>query len=275
MKVGMISFDFEHHNTVEEMLDDARHFGMTILDCGVDHLVDDSAALNSVLKKKEAYGIEIESSFGDKYVELADKQTTDRFEAFCKKVCLPLGIKTLATASSHHRWRKDPPLEEQLQRMAAALKKLAPVAEHYGVTLCIENHADYRVGEVIRIIDMVNSPNVRAKFDSANCLCVLEDPTDASRIIAPFVRSTHLKDNSLAPYTNGQMLCITPQILGEGDVDISTIVHILVQNAPNPQELPWIIEIDGGTPPGKHTYESGIGGSVRYLRSLLEREGIK
>jgi sugar phosphate isomerase/epimerase len=279
MKIGMISFDFEHHNTVDEMLDDAKHFGMTILDCGVDQFLDDPAGLDVVRKKMETYGIEIESGFGDNYIELADKQPTDRFEALCKKVFSPLGIKTLATAaghpSAHHRWHKDPPLEEQLQRMAAAIKNLAPVAEQYGITICIENHADYRVREIIRMLDIINSPNVRAKFDCANCLNVMEDPVDAARIIAPFVRSTHLKDNSLAPYTNGQMLCITPQILGEGDVDIATVVHILVQNVRDPQNLPWIIEIDGGTPPGKHSYESGIGNSVRYLRSLLEKEGVK
>jgi sugar phosphate isomerase/epimerase len=275
MKIGMISFDFENHATIEEILAEAHHYGMNIIDTGVADLKDDPAKMAEVQKLMERYGIEIESGFGDAYIQNADRQTTDRFEELCKKVFVPMGIKTLATASSHHRWRTDPPLEEQLQRMAAALRQLAPVAQLYGVTLCIENHADYRVGEVVRIIDMVGSPNVRAKFDSSNCFCVLEDPVEAARIIAPFVHSTHIKDNSLHPLTNGQMLNIQFNILGEGDADIATVVHILARYAPDPQNLPWIIEIDGGNPPAGHTYESGIGGSVRYLRALLEKEGIK
>ena len=275
MKIGMISFDFEHHSTIEEILEEAHRYGMNVIDAGVADLADNPARMDAVRGLMERYGIEIESGFGDRYIENADRQTTGKFEELCKKVYVPMGIKTLATASSHHRWRKDPPLEEQLQRMAAALRQLAPVAESYGVTLCIENHADYRTGEVVRIIDMVNSPNVRAKFDTANCFCVLEDPVEAARVIAPFARSTHIKDNSLHPLTNGQMLNIQFNILGEGDVDVPSVVHTLVQYAPDPQNLPWIIEIDGGTPPPGHTYESGIGGSVRYLRALLEKEGLK
>ena len=274
MKIGMISFDFEKHSTLEEILEEARRYGMNIVDAGVADLLGDEGRLSRIKELTEEYGIEIESGFGDDYMKTAENQETDRFEKLCKEVFTPLGVKTLATASPRHRWRKDPPLKEQLRRMAAALRKLAPVAEAYGITLCIENHADYRVSEVIRIIDMVGSPNVRAKFDSANCFCVLEDPVEAARTIAPFVRSTHIKDNSLHPLTDGQMLSIKFNVLGEGDANIPSVVHMLAQNAPDPRSLPWIIEIDGGVPPAGHTYESMIGGSVEYLRKLLVKEGL-
>jgi len=276
MKIGMISFDFEHHDTIEDILEEAHHYGMTIVDTGVANLLDDPGRMAKVQKLMEKYGIEIESGFGDKYMENADKQTTDRFEELCKKVFIPMGIKTLATAAvplGMHRWVKDPPLEEQLHRVSAAIKKLAPVAESYGVTICIENHVDYQAREILRIIDMVNSPNVRAKFDSGNCLCVREEPVDAVQIIAPFVRSTHIKDSTSRPY-DGTPLNLSPAVVGEGDIDIATVVYFLVKYAPDPQNLPWIIEIDCGTPPAGHTYESGIGGSVRYLRGLLEKLGI-
>ena len=275
MKIGMMAMNFENNATLEDILKEAHQYGMNVVDAGVADLLGDEERIARVRELSRSYGVDIESGFGDNYIENAERQEYGGFEELCKKVYVPLGIKTLATASSHHRWRKDPPLEEQLRRMAAALKKLAPVAEAYGLTLCIENHADYRVSEVIRIIDMADSPAVRAKFDSANCFCVLEDPVEAARAIAPYVRSTHIKDNSLHPLSDGQMLSIRFESLGEGDADIPSVIHMLARRAPDPCTLPWIIEIDGGKPPRGHTYESCITGSLSFLRSLLEKEGIK
>src|SRR5436190_15680358 len=90
------------------------------------------------------YAISVSVNWGDRFIAHGPDQPTDGFEAFVTQLCRPLDVQVIGTTGSAHagRWLKEPPLAEQLSRLTAALRRLAPVAEGNGVKIAIENHAD-------------------------------------------------------------------------------------------------------------------------------------
>src|SRR6266542_6125420 len=203
------------------------------------------------------YGMAVSVNWGDQFIANGADQPTDRFAAFVEQLCRPLGVQVIGTTSPAHagRWLKDPPLAEQQQRLAAALKRLAPVAEANGVKLAIENHADYRGHELATILEEVDSPAVGAKLDTGNAFAAVEDPTEAAKALAPFVFATHVKDvrvesepwgrkeqvpeTALVP--NG-LLVMLECALGDGHVDFDTILPLLAERGPLGNDLALIIE---------------------------------
>ena len=166
-------------------------------------------------------------------------------------------MQVIGTTGSAHagRWLKEPPLAEQLSRLTAALRRLAPVAEGNGVKLAIENHADYRGHELASVLEAVGSPAVGAKLDTGNAFAAVEDPTAAAQALAPFVFATHVKDvrvesepwgrrdqvpeSALIP--NG-LLVMLEVALGEGHVDFDAVLPHLAERGPLGRDLVLTIE---------------------------------
>lgn len=203
----------------------------------------------------ERYGIEVELSFGDRYIENGPNQTTDAFADWIDTVCRPLGVTMIGTVSDLHggRWLKDPPLPEQLDRLAAALKRLAPVAEDRGVKLAIENHADYRGSELAQVLTEVDSQAVGARFDTGNPYTVIEEPLAAAEALAPFTFSTHIKDQIVESEPGnrgihpGGLLALANCRLGEGHVDLPAIVDLLAKRSPVGEGLWLVLEVRSET----------------------------
>jgi sugar phosphate isomerase/epimerase len=163
----------------------------------------------------------------------------------------------VGTTSPAHagRWLKAPPLAEQQQRLAAALKRLAPVVEANGLKIAVENHADYRGHELAAVLEEVDSPAVGAKLDTGNAFAAVEDPTAAAQALAPFVFATHVKDVRVesepwgrrdqvpeaALIPNG-LLVMLEVALGEGHVDFDTILPLLAERGPLGNDLSLVIE---------------------------------
>ena len=200
---------------------------------------------------KERTGIGVHLGFGDRYIDHGDAQPTDRFAEFVERVCRPLGVDVVGTASHLHggRWLKEPPLDEQLDRLAAALQRLAPVAADAGVYLAIENHADYRGYELARVLERVASRYVGARLDTGNAYCAIEEPVAAAQALAPFTFSTHIKDEVVEAepgnrgLTPGGLLGLRECVLGEGHVDLPTIVALLAERGPLGDDLVLTMEV--------------------------------
>ena len=224
-----------------------------------------SRFVERVNELRQRHGIGVSLNFGDDYVKHGAEQPTERFERFVTQLCRPLGTTVVGTVSPSHggRWLKDPPLVYQLERLAEALKRLAPVAEANGVKLAVENHADYRGYELASVLERVGSPAVGAKLDTGNALAALEDATAAAQALAPFTFATHVKDVRVEsePGNRGldlRGLCVMLEVgLGEGHVDFPTVLAELARHGPLGNDLTLTIE------EGARTIE----GSVAYART--------
>jgi sugar phosphate isomerase/epimerase len=220
---------------------------------------------------QQRYSIDVSVNWGDQFIANGGDQPTDRFAAFVEQLCVPLGVRVVGTTSPAHagRWLKEPSLGEQQARLAAALKRLAPVAEASGVKLAVENHADYRGHELAAVLERVDNPAVGAKLDTGNAFAAVEDPTDAARALAPFVFATHVKDVRVEAEPWGRkeqvpesalipsgLLVMLEVALGEGHVDFDAILPILSERGPLGNDLVLTIEERAKT----------IDGSVAYAR---------
>ncbi len=145
----------------------------------------------------------------------------------------------------HTRFTTEPPLDEQLALITEHSRPVVKVAEECGIVLAFENHLDYRAREVNRIIEGVNSPNLRFLFDTGNTLTVCEDPVDAAHDAAPYTVLVHLKDLKVHPWTPGRefvsVMYAAP--LGRGHVQNKKIMEILREKTPNHDKLVLSLEM--------------------------------
>ena len=126
--------------------------------------------------------------------------------------------------------------KERARATIEGLRGAAPVAQDLGIVLVLENHEDFTGSEIARIMEEVDHPSVGALYDFGNSMMVLEDPMEAAKAMAPFVRTVHLKDHILTvdPFGTGgsdaenTIVCGVP--VGRGKIDIEGILGYLLEN---------------------------------------------
>jgi sugar phosphate isomerase/epimerase len=213
--------------------------------------------------------IELEPSCMVNYCSTGDEaqQVRDKVVATLENVHRLGGprLRTMAMRATN-RFTKHPPLDEQLDMIEANLKAVVAVAAELGIVMAMENHCDYRGCEVAALIRRVNSPFFGAALDTANAFTSFEDPADAAAALAPYARTTHIKDFRIdALGIPGKAPWIPVGCaLGEGNVDNLAIVDLLARQAPDPAALPLIVEVNWPAA-GEDTTDL-IVRSVAYLR---------
>ncbi|MBI3971990.1 MAG: sugar phosphate isomerase/epimerase [Chloroflexi bacterium] len=270
MKLGAVASALVRERTPEAMQPEALFEAAHRL--GLDHVElpsrgwDEAGWVERVGGLQERYGIGVELGFGDRYIQHGADQPTERFAEFIERACRPLGVKVIGTASHLHggRWLKEPPLDEQLDRLAAALRRLAPVAEAGGVRLAIENHADYRGYELALVLERVGSPAIGARLDTGNAYCAIEEPVAAAEALARYTFATHIKDEIVEaePGNRGVapgLLALRGCALGEGHVDFPAILELLAKQGPLGADLVLTMEVPAAS----------IETSIAYARSTL------
>ena len=97
------------------------------------------------------------------------------------------------SGGGHDHFTKEPPLPEQLERMATNLIPVAAAAQKRGLTLGLLPHLDYRSTDLLQVMHAVNSPALRMAFDTTNSFPTAEDPVDAARNLLPYAVDIALK----------------------------------------------------------------------------------
>ena len=119
--------------------------------------------------------------------------------------------------------------QEQFQAFAErswkSLTLAEPVAAKHGVKLAVENHKDWRIGEMTAWLKRLSSEHVGVCLDTGNSVALLEDPQETAEAYAPWVLTTHVKDMAVASAPQGFLLSEVP--LGEGFVDLPKFVATL------------------------------------------------
>lgn len=113
----------------------------------------------------------------------------------------------------------------------AALKLAVPLAEKYKVILAIENHKDWTTEQYLEIFRTYQSEYLGANYDFGNNLSFMENPMEMAEVVAPYVKSAHLKDIAVRRYPEGFLMSEIP--LGKGMLDIPRIMNTLLRGNPN------------------------------------------
>jgi sugar phosphate isomerase/epimerase len=143
----------------------------------------------------------------------------------------------------HNHYTRDPPVREQIRRMIRNFGDLLPEAEAADMVVLLENHMDYRVAELVQVVEALGSARLRFNYDFANSWCVVEDQVEAARIAAPYTVMTHIKDMRAQGVTQTGEPRFFHAPIGYGDVEVLEILEVLQRGCPDPDRLPLCLEV--------------------------------
>lgn len=139
-----------------------------------------------------------------------------------------------------------------------------------GSMLAIENHDRFRVRELVRILQRLDSPAVGICLDTANSLGALEGTEAVLAALVPWTINLHIKDITIHRSNRGMGFAVEGRPAGEGMLDIPDLLAVLRAHGRDPNA---IIEL---WPPEQPTLEETIAlerrwveRSVAYMRGLL------
>lgn len=154
--------------------------------------------------------------------------------------------------------------------IVATLRGPLHAYQQAGIILAIENHDRFRVRDLVRILQRLDSPAVGICLDTANSLGALEGTEAVLTALVPWTVNLHIKDIAIARTNRGMGFLVEGRPAGEGMLDIPHVLDLLRAHGRDPNV---IIEL---WPPEQNTLEETIAldclwieRSVAYMRGLL------
>lgn len=221
MDLGLDSFSYYMHwrhggQTIDQLLDRVGSLGLTALQININgprHRAltgTTSAHFRRVGARAREMGIALEVASGG---------TDPSKLLLVLELARQLGAEVVRTTVGQGYGEQD------LARVADALGQVAPEYEAAGVDLAIENHEDLTAAQVVELIERIGSAAVGAVYDSGNSIPFYQDPVEEARLLAPFARTTHMKDHLLVRADDGVWSVGTP--FGQGRIPLGDIVEVL------------------------------------------------
>lgn len=164
------------------------------------------------------------------YLELGTGGTNPDHLQTMVRAAHVLGSPLVRTFVGKPRPRTAEAMAELLKATAAEMAQVLPVCERYGVGLAIENHQDLTARELAELLEMIGSEWVGVCFDTGNPLALLEDPVEALEVLAPRVKTAHLKDYQVVATSEG--FALVGCALGEGVVELTRLLDLLSSGGP-------------------------------------------
>ncbi|WP_019637322.1 sugar phosphate isomerase/epimerase family protein [Paenibacillus fonticola] len=130
---------------------------------------------------------------------------------------------------------------EDLDRIAAACRRIADHARQYDITTSVENHGYYvqASDRVQALIHAVDRPNFKTTLDIGNFVCVDENPVTAVKNNLPYASIIHIKDFYIRPsfrnpgegwFKSAGGNYLRGAIAGHGDIDIYEILRLIKES---------------------------------------------
>jgi len=132
---------------------------------------------------------------------------------------------------SKERLFKNPSLQEQIEATYNVLKDIKNIVEDYEIKIALENHLTLTSYELRDLIERLDSEYIGICFDTGNTLILLEDPVEATKVLLPYIFTTHIKDGVIFSCREGASWVATP--IGAGMVDLTTIIKIISKFRPD------------------------------------------
>jgi sugar phosphate isomerase/epimerase len=136
--------------------------------------------------------------------------------------------KLVRIVAGYPTYRGQEPVPDQMARLIPLLREVCKEARDLGIVLALENHADFTPLELADLIGQVGVPNLRATFDTGNCVRLNEDLIRATGCILPMTEIVHLKDLWILEDSRGDPNASWPSApLGQGMLDVPGVLAIL------------------------------------------------
>lgn len=138
-----------------------------------------------------------------------------------------LGFDRMRIAASSITYLNKPH-EPQIDQAIKCIRSIIPVAAHYNVKLGLENHGDFYLHEMLKILEEIDSPYLGVTFDTGNSLRMNEDHLDSIKAYGEKLIAVHAKD--IGPEKDvpkdhiGYWNCVTA---GQGVTDFAAVFRAL------------------------------------------------
>jgi hypothetical protein len=200
---------------------------------GVQTTIRTEAGFSRQMRAKvEEFGMYLEGQIGLPRAE----QDIEVFEAkvHAAKDAGATVLRTACLGGRRYETFKDAEGFSEFARKAEqSLEWAKPVVQKHQVRLAVENHKDWRIPELLGLIQRLNSEYIGICVDTGNSISLLEDPVAVVEAYAPYAFATHLKDMAVQEYERGILLAEVP--LGTGFLDLPRIVEVLRRARPEVQ----------------------------------------
>ena len=130
--------------------------------------------------------------------------------------------ETFPTLADWNRW---------LDQTHTALRLAVSSAEKQKITIALENHKDWTLEDMEKLLKTYSNEYLGVLFDFGNNVSLLDDPMEMVQVLAPYAKSTHVKDMGVRPYEDGFLL--SEVLLGTGLLDLPTMIAALRKANPN------------------------------------------
>jgi len=141
-------------------------------------------------------------------------------------------LRTVTSGGRRYEIFHSPEAVHEFKKNAMASLQLAePVLRKHKVKLAIENHKDWRAGELVSALQQLKSEWIGVTLDFGNSISLMEDPMEVVEKLVPYIFSTHIKDMGVEEYPDGFLLSEVP--LGKGFLDLQKIIALCRQHNPS------------------------------------------
>jgi sugar phosphate isomerase/epimerase len=114
-----------------------------------------------------------------------------------------------------------------------ALERAEPILRKRQIKLALENHKDWRISELISMMEKISSEWVGICIDTGNSIALLEEPDHVVEAYAKWGLSCHLKDMGVKEYEEGFLLSEVP--LGKGFLEVRRMMAVMRKANPKIQ----------------------------------------
>jgi sugar phosphate isomerase/epimerase len=173
------------------------------------------------------------------------KSNTERIAASLQRL-LPVIRGTIVTTGAWgagHRFERNMPLDEKLEKIGKGIAPLAEACMALGVPLAIENHGDFYCSDVVKLCQATK--DLYIFLDTGNTFLIGEQPLPAIEIAAPYTVGTHFKDHHVRPVLDAHPIYfeVAGSAIGEGDVPLREAYELILKHCPFPEKLAMEIEM--------------------------------
>lgn len=277
MKTGLSMYSlvelYRGKSSVDQFLQQAKKWNLEGVELLDFFWQDKEKELAEAIALKDQLGLEVYCySIGNNFVQLeaeARQGEVDKIAAAIE-VAEKLGAKVIRVFSGDAR--EGITFDQAFSWIVEGLKAGAALAEKAGMKLALENHGLFagKADQVAQVIAEVGSPALGATLDTGNFLLVDENPTEAVQKLADKAAMIHFKDFKAVDesvtervYRSKSGKRYQGTIIGQGDVDLPTIVSILAQKG---YEGYLSIEFEG---PGDPV--DSVAASIEYVNHLINK----
>ncbi|MEK5480066.1 sugar phosphate isomerase/epimerase family protein [Paenibacillus sp. FSL R5-0407] len=249
MKLGISSYSLfqamhQGRMNISEVIDWTADIGASHIEIvpklGFD-FDNDPGLEEQIINKTKAAGIEISNyAIGANFIT----DTDEAYEAEIARVISEvdrvhrLGAKLMRHDVASRQDISIQRFNEDLDKIAAACRRIADHAAQYGITTSVENHGYYvqASDRVQALLHAVDRPNFKTTLDVGNFVCVDENPVTAVKSNLKYASIVHIKDFYIRPSyrnpgegwfksTGGNFL--RGAIAGHGDIDLWEIIRAI------------------------------------------------